>query len=771
MRDTSMEPVGVGRRAFCALGASWAALAFAPSLHAAERLRGRVRHAITGAALAGVGVSNGFDIVESGTDGSFEIAAADDLPFVFVNVPAGLAPDPRFYVEAGSGILDFRLMPVPSRSQSRIRVAHLTDSHIGVAEHPHYVAPDELADDFRRVVADAAPDLIIVTGDLVDQGRRRDLEAYREATNAAGSVPVVSLFAAHDALVEWREAKPGAIVGHDYRSVLGPQWFSFDWGVWHFVMFPELNAEPPARRNRRRLDRWVEIDLARVRSDRLVAVVTHDPPRWHPNVGTYFTGPRIEQFSGHPGFRLVLHGQYHSTRVVQHGQVTVVGTPSIGMGGIDTSPRGYSLVELDESGVLSVENRPMRQARSKRAAPNVASGWRGHLPSGAHRADIACADGLFIFCLDDRPNPLSTGLIALDAATGAVRWRAEMDSTLKGGVAVAPNDHARAAGRAFVVSVAGRLTCFETSTGRSVWTKELPNYPDRWIFSRPVLTADAVVVAQYSGFAAFDLTDGDLRWTDGPQWEDGWSPVHQVPALSGDMIVFLTTKSLGNYAASARHADSGELLWMRRLDRPMTPERPRLYQLAYASPAVTNRRVIVSGLAERLVALDVATGETAWDVPSLRFDGDGAGVQPGAYLSVFEHAAAIVVDDDTAYISMTNGRICAVAVADGRRLWDFHTRRVPLVDVLPYFRGRGNMLTAVCVIGRNMTFGGADGFLYTLDRSTGTLVHEEELGEAITVPPVAAGGGTLVATLRGDVSWRPHHGSSDKSERPQEERS
>lgn len=749
----------IGRRELCQLGLGWAAVLLAPAVTAQTRLRGRVINAVTGAGLSRVGVSNGFDIVDTGGDGRFEIAVADDLPFIFVNPPSGMTAVPQYFRGQGDGALEFRLTPIAGRGQSRLRIAHVTDSHIGVPHYPHYVSPSELADDVRRVSLEATPDLIVVTGDLVDQGRRADLEAYRDAVAAAGTVPVVSLFAGHDGLEESRSAQAAAIVGQDFRAVLGPQWFSFDWGIWHFVLFPEINAEPPARRNRRRLDRWIEIDLARLPSDRLIAVLTHDPPRWHPDVGTYFTGPRIEQFAAHGGLRLVLHGQYHSTRALKVGPVTVVGTPPIGMGGIDTSPRGYALVELDEAGVQSVEYRTLAAPQPRRPAARqapVRGGWEMRLPAGVHRSAPAATESAFVFCLADRPNPFATGLVALNAATGKLRWRLSTDSTIKAGVAIAPTDHPRAAGRGFAASVAGRLICLEAESGREVWTRDLPNYPDRWIFSLPLLTKDAAIVAQYSGLTAFDVASGDLLWKDGPQWEDGWSPVYQTPALAGGLLIYLITKSLGNYAVCARRADSGELVWMRRLDRPPSPQRPRLYQLHYPSPVVTRDSVIVSGLAERLVALDIVTGDTRWDTAPLRFEGDAAGVQPGGYLSVFEHPAGVYTAGDVAYVSMSNGRVAAVALDDGRRLWGFSSTRAPLADVLPYFRGRGNLLTSPAVEGDRVVVGGADGVVYTLNRATGVLMDEEDLGEAITAPPLVTRDGTLVATVDGRVMWRPH---------------
>jgi outer membrane protein assembly factor BamB len=113
---------------------------------------------------------------------------------------------------------------------------------------------------------------------------------------------------------------------------------------------------------------------------------------------------------------------------------------------------------------------------------------------------------------------------------------------------------------------------------------------------------------------------------------------------------------------------------------------------------------------------------------------------------------------------MSNGRVAAVALADGRRLWTFSSDRAPLLDVLPYFRGRGNLLTPPAVSTDRVVVGGADGFLYTLSAATGRLVHEEDLVEPVTAPPLITPGGMAVATFAGQVIWRPDVAAPDTPE-------
>ena len=151
------------------------------------------------------------------------------------------------------------------------------------------------------------PDFIAATGDLADYGQPEELVAYRDAITGL-SVPVASVPGNHDHLSvlvrdaidtffrEWATRdNPEGITASDafqreffrgdwrrpnsgrapWLEVMGPLYYSFDWGGVHVVMY---DGE-----GRRRYgddypqDAWLAADLAAVAPDTPVFVGTHFP--------------------------------------------------------------------------------------------------------------------------------------------------------------------------------------------------------------------------------------------------------------------------------------------------------------------------------------------------------------------------------------------------------------------------------------------------------------------------------------------------------------
>lgn len=105
------------------------------------------------------------------------------------------------------------------------------------------------------------------------------------------------------------------------------------------------------------------------------------------------------------------------------------------------------------------------------------------------------------------------------------------------------------------------------------------------------------------------------------------------------------------------------------------------------------------------------------------------------------------------YATTSNGRVYALSLVTGQRLWRWMTDRLPLLDFQPYYRGAGNGLTTPAWHQDTLYVGGADGWLYALNARSGSLVGALDLGSPITAPPVAGEGGLIVACYDGTVRW------------------
>ncbi len=726
-------------------------------------IEGRIVNQASGEGVGDVYVFNGETFTRTNADGSFSIAADPELHrFIHIASPTGMRPVGDFYqtvrgiVDGAAGEVIFELVPAPERESSSFTFVHASDSHFSVDANTAYAVPDEVAEDFSLIAARENPAFFVMTGDMTDYGTMEDLETYA-AILADLPVPTYSVYGGHDGIAAVRfDVDYGTL--DPYERFLGPTAYAFDWGGWHFLVYPELFF-PEEQQILAQTKEWFWSYLAELSPDANVVVLTHDPARFHSAEGQAEYAPSAARLRAeHPGVRLVLHGQYHTVREVAHDGLTISAVTSISIPGIDTTPRGYSTVTTNSNGVsiehhliestLETPPRPPRSGSSDR----VTRVWSQQLPRGVHRATPSIEGNIAIISLADQGATGEQGLIALDVESGEPRWRLKTDSTVKNTVGTNTHD---LADRLFALTVAGQLYSVQLSTGGVEWQTQLPRYPDRWLFPVPIVQSTQITVAQYSGSTALDARSGEILWNVGDHWENGWSPVYQRPPSDDTHFFTLTTASLGDYVISAHRLVDGGLAWSRVLNADNDGEaRLRLYQLEYASPLIHGDLLIVPGLGDRILALDRRNGEVVWDRPVVERAGLHSGLTvPSGYVAVREQASGLAASaDDMLFATTSNGAAFAVDIATGDVRWSFVTEDAPIVNIQPYIRDAMTTLTEPLVVDDALVFGSVDGHIYRLNRRTGELIDREWMGGAVTAPPVQTEHGLLVATIHGHVS-------------------
>lgn len=182
----------------------------------------------------------------------------------------------------------------------------------------------------------------------------------------------------------------------------------------------------------------------------------------------------------------------------------------------------------------------------------LAERWRRPLGSGY--SGMAVADGVIVTAAREGDVDL---LWALDAETGAERWRIDLGPTYAGHDGSHDGPIATpliADGRAFMVSARGRLVAAELESGAVAWSRELAaDFESEGPFygwaSSPRVVGDLVVLwagGDKGHVAAFDRRDGSLVWKQLEESTDAQSPMvatvagrEQVVVIGGDSIAGL----------------------------------------------------------------------------------------------------------------------------------------------------------------------------------------------------------------------------------------
>lgn len=734
--------------------------------------QGSVIHQQTGAGMPDVSISNGETFTLTDSQGRFSIPVdLEQYPFIFVNPPAGWRPEQPYYhqfstAEDEDQPVTFRLAPDPAQEKKGpIRIAHVTDTHVGVAHRPHFVSPDDLAYDLGLVISESQPDLLIVTGDLTDLGRLEDLEVYKQVIDQA-PVPTVSLFAGHDATIEWLAAGDHRQTVHAYfLNVMGPDQYCFDWGAYHFILCPELYFEGKGSKGRQ--TRWFETALSRQPEDKQIIIITHDPPRLYPEMARETYGPSLAQITRHPGAFLLLHGQYHCTRILEAQGVTILGLPSLSMGPIDSSPRGYALLTLEDDRA-EIELRPLKTRGQEsvvtttppaiHAHHRLDQAWEKHLPFSLHRAEAQTWQGHILLAAGDFGRPEHYGVWCLDRQHGEVRWHLPTDSVIKSGVALGRVAGDKAGAIAVAASVAGRIYGFNPADGALRWQTDLPTFPDRWLYSRPIVIDGRVCIANRTSHTALDLQTGAIIWHyNRPRLADNADAANYLaPLAHAGKLIYLQTYPLSLVAVEL---EFGDILWKKRLDWVDTGlvahagRYPRYWLTEVTSPVLAGDLIVTPGIADRLAVVHAETAQTLWQEPAFYADGPASVATSGRHYMGSELAAGLVVHRDRIIASTANGYVYAIDLLSGRRIWQSHTSANPLMDMVPYHRGTANLLSRPTILHESVLLGGSDGYLYQFSSEDGKLLEKNFYGAPITVPPLVTDQGVGIFTFDGRAIW------------------
>jgi outer membrane protein assembly factor BamB/predicted MPP superfamily phosphohydrolase len=603
--------------------------------------------------IPGVVVSDGLAVTRSRDDGTFVLPDRADAEFVWACVPSThRALEPGWFVDVRGGAPSEVELALARRTEPVTNGCHfvqVTDVHISVDDGARLrpmiesnvnppsgirvtgeVNAAEFRADLEVIVAREQPDFIAATGDLADYGQPEELVAYRDAITGLG-VPVASVPGNHDHLSvlvrgaideffrEWatRPNPEGLTAGDafqrvffrgDWRrpnsgrapwlEVMGPLYYSFDWGAVHVVMYDgeglrRYGDDYPQ-------DAWLAADLAMVDADTPVFVCTHFPET-REFFRTRFGGVRlVGSVSGH----------WHGTRVWHDGEAAHWTSSTTGFAGIDFTPRGYRAVEVDASGARSrwvtMEAPTFSGARvTGRAAAlgdriavateqggvdgavSVLDAWTRELAVAA-RGGVA-TDGVRLFATD-----LAARLVALDAASGALVWAHDLgDPSIRWNLGVpVVRDGVVYAGSAMSVHA------FTVADGAPQWRTELA--PEDWAASWAGITTDGdtLVIAatnDHLALAALDAADGRVRWRHGHRDIAG---VSATPAIVGERV--LAARAPGWLAAYA--LTDGTMLW----EVPLDDAWP-------VALAATGTRAFVRSATGRVTAHDPDTGALVWE--------------------------------------------------------------------------------------------------------------------------------------------------------------
>ncbi|MFZ4689347.1 MAG: PQQ-binding-like beta-propeller repeat protein [Polymorphobacter sp.] len=208
-------------------------------------------------------------------------------------------------------------------------------------------------------------------------------------------------------------------------------------------------------------------------------------------------------------------------------------------------------------------------------------------------------------------------------------------------------------GRVFTMDTVGTVRAFDAKTGSTVWSAkiELEKKNSNAAFGGGVGGGDGRIFATtgYGIVAAFDAATGTELWR-----QKVGTPLRGAPTVAGNRIFVLTQDN----QLFAMSAEKGEALW----NVTGTVEVAGL--LGAGSPAVALETVVVGFSSGELNALRAENGRTVWSDALARTG------RSTAMAALSDIDASPVIDRGRVYAIGHGGRMAALELATGQRVWE-----------------------------------------------------------------------------------------------------
>jgi len=314
-------------------------------------------------------------------------------------------------------------------------------------------------------------------------------------------------------------------------------------------------------------------------------------------------------------------------------------------------------------------------------------------------------------------------LVTATSTSGATLWRADLRP--------ARDQQGDATGGGLVVAQdtvyvslgLGLLAAVDAATGATRWTQQL----DASASGTPAVSGDLVyVTAGDSTGWAVNRADGTVVWQIGASADVSNVLGAPAPAVTEDLAIF----AFGSGEVQAVFRQGG----LNRWDASVLGSRPgrALSNISdvTAAPVVDAGKVYVGNQSGRIAALDLATGARLWTAR----DGAIGPVWPAG---------------DSVFAISDLNELLRIDASDGAKIWG-----VPLpnfTDRRPRRQGSVVPHHGPIVAGGRVIVASGDGALRLFDPASGALAASIEIPGGATTAPVVAGATLYVVSARGQL--------------------
>ena len=314
---------------------------------------------------------------------------------------------------------------------------------------------------------------------------------------------------------------------------------------------------------------------------------------------------------------------------------------------------------------------------------------------------------------------------AFDSATGGQRWRTSLSVKGDGEKAVFGGGVSYADGRLYATNGVGEVAALDAGTGNILW-RVRPGGPLR---GAPTLFNNQIfVISQDNQIFALASEDGRTIWNEAGSLENsGIFGVAPPAAAQGTVIAGFSSGELTAY-----RYENGRAVWQDALSRTSISTSVASLADIDASPVIDEGRVYAIGQGGRMVALELVTGQRMWE---LNVSG----------------LSTPWVAGDWIFVVTDQGQVLCIAKTSGKIRWISKVRqwRNPEKKDRPIF------WTGPILAGDRLILASSEGEMLNMSITDGSIGTQTKLQSGVNVSPVVANNTLFILDSDGRLTaWR-----------------
>lgn len=357
-------------------------------------------------------------------------------------------------------------------------------------------------------------------------------------------------------------------------------------------------------------------------------------------------------------------------------------------------------------------------------APPLQTLWTRAVGGTVALGSPVVADGTVVVSVADRAGGQAGGLVALDLATGAEKWRYTTPYPVSNAPAIA-------SGTVVVGLGNGEIHAVALADGAPRWTFDaaagLPMLESS-LWASPAIADGVVYVALQGAFTAIDLATGREVWRNDRTNNYPWLGSLAAVAIADGLALAAFNRDDG---LSGWNATTGAAAWSNVSGATVAIN---------ATPIVENGVVYLANARAEVSAAELSTGRVLWT----------RATAPGGFDWGYTITAAPALADGRLFVPSQWDELIALDAATGAELWRYATDGGPL-NFAHYRSAQAGFVASPVVTGDLVWIGRPDGALVALSAADGSEQFSTQLGAPIVSAPAPAGGYLVVATYDGSV--------------------